>query len=351
MSERRFGRAWRLRRQAGVARRSREKIRGRVERLAELPRILTWESEVRAIAEEAARWTIETGGDLFGLWGQTPTIYLATRAGPKAVRDRAHFRLDVDYLRSMSEALASDWGLRYFGDWHSHHRLGLADPSSGDRQRIVRLAARNAFAEMSEVIVTLDGDERRAAPVVRLHPWAYWTLSEEAEPMTTALEVLPGVSPIREALISRGALPEQEFDRWSEVPSERIRIGTDPKALVPSGTGSADSSIGGRVLHHACTALEQAGTSPVERHETAFGWVLAVPVDDLRLVGIAVERSWPHRILEVDWIDRDRRTTEALAVSAPPSILSPEELVSVYRTVRKLKQGEERPTDVDYDAT
>lgn len=46
--------------------------------------LLTWESELRAIAEEAARWPIETGGDLFGLWEPTPTICLATRTGPRA---------------------------------------------------------------------------------------------------------------------------------------------------------------------------------------------------------------------------------------------------------------------------
>jgi hypothetical protein len=45
-----------------------------------------------------------------------------------------------DYLRTLSSALAADWNLQYFGDWHSHHRLGLCGPSSGDRRRILRLA-------------------------------------------------------------------------------------------------------------------------------------------------------------------------------------------------------------------
>ena len=87
--------------------------------------LLTWESELCAIAAEASAWSVETGGDLFGRWHSTPTILLATKAGPSAQRDNAHFRLDVEYLRQLSETLASDWALRYFGDWHSHHRLGL----------------------------------------------------------------------------------------------------------------------------------------------------------------------------------------------------------------------------------
>src|SRR5215469_7145083 len=111
--------------------------------------LVTWESELRGIAAEASAWSVETGGDLFGRWHDVPTILLATKAGPHAQRDHAHFRLDVDYLRQLSEIMASDWDLRYFGDWHSHHRLGLAAPSSGDRRRIYSIAGRNQFRGMT----------------------------------------------------------------------------------------------------------------------------------------------------------------------------------------------------------
>jgi hypothetical protein len=57
--------------------------------------VLIWESEVRAIAAETAAWTVETGGDLFGRWLDKPIIFLATKAGPKAQRDNAHFRLSM----------------------------------------------------------------------------------------------------------------------------------------------------------------------------------------------------------------------------------------------------------------
>src|SRR5206468_1852433 len=108
--------------------------------------LVIWESELRAIAAETSAWSVETGGDLFGRWRDVPMIQLATKAGPNALRDTAHFRLDVDYLRVLSETLASYWSLRYFGDWHSHHRLGLSSPSGGDRKRILRVASRNQFA-------------------------------------------------------------------------------------------------------------------------------------------------------------------------------------------------------------
>jgi hypothetical protein len=49
---------------------------------------------------------------------------------PAGERDHAHFRLDVEYLRDFSEDLATNWALRYFGDWHSHHAWGLRGPAA-----------------------------------------------------------------------------------------------------------------------------------------------------------------------------------------------------------------------------
>jgi hypothetical protein len=168
--------------------------------------LITWESELRAIAAEASAWTVETGGDLFGRWQANPTAFLATRAGPKAQRSNAHFRLDVDYLRQLSEPLAAQWALRYFGDWHSHPRLGFSAPSSGDRKRIRQLGNRNEFPSMVEIIVTTEGSQRD--PVVRIHPWFY-DLFVEGEPTALRVKVHPGCSPIRQALIARGELAEQ----------------------------------------------------------------------------------------------------------------------------------------------
>jgi len=170
--------------------------------------LVTWESELRAIAAEASAWTAETGGDLFGRWQANPTVFLATKAGPKAQRNNTHFRLDVDYLRALSEPIATDWALRYFGNWHSHHRLGLSAPSSGDRGRIRQLGKRNQFPGMAEIIIATEGSQHE--PVVRVHTWVY-DLSMEDEPTPLRVRVLPGCSPVRQALRTRGEFPEQSL--------------------------------------------------------------------------------------------------------------------------------------------
>jgi hypothetical protein len=118
------------------------------------------ESELRAIAEEAARWTVETGGDLFGQWASVLTIYLATRTGPHAVRDRTHFRLDVNYLRTLSAALAADWDLRYLGP----RRLAF---SSSSCPPFLRLSPGLIRYRASGPATSTDGSRRVSLPLIQ----------------------------------------------------------------------------------------------------------------------------------------------------------------------------------------
>jgi hypothetical protein len=245
-----------------------------------------WESELRAIAAETSAWTIETGGDLFGRWQDTPTVYLATRAGPKAIRNTTHFRLDVDYLRQLSETLATHWSLRYFGDWHSHHRLGLIEPSSGDRRRIRGLGGRNQFASMAEIIVTVE-DSRRE-PIIRIHPWLYDFSGDQDAPMPLGIKVLPGLSPVRQALLASGTLPEQQFALWQEISCDRIRIGDDksPPALEPPA--AADATTRDKTLAQLARALEAASTEPIEQHKTGFGYIFVAKLREPHYLGFAL---------------------------------------------------------------
>jgi len=211
--------------------------------------LITWESELRTIAAESAAWSVETGGDLFGRWQASPTVFLATKAGPKAQRNNAHFRLDVDYLRQLSEPLTSNWALRYFGDWHSHHRLGLSAPSSGDRKRIRQVAARNQFPGMVEIIVTTEGSQKQ--PTIRVHPWLYDTSAENAEPLSLNVRVLAGTSPIRQALIARQDFPEQDLRAWETMPLDRIRIGEDKNPPTLDTAADVDTITMDKALQRA----------------------------------------------------------------------------------------------------
>jgi len=77
---------------------------------------------------------IETGGDLFGFWTYSgfPVIQYVIGPGKKGNHQFAFFNQDIDYLREVGNALRNTHGLQHIGEWHSHHRLGLAEPSGHD---------------------------------------------------------------------------------------------------------------------------------------------------------------------------------------------------------------------------
>jgi transcriptional regulator with XRE-family HTH domain len=295
--------------------------------------LVTWESELRAIAAEASAWSIETGGDLFGRWHDVPTILLATKAGPHAQRNNAHFRLDVEYLRQLSETLAADWALRYFGDWHSHHRLGLSAPSGGDQRRIVSIAGRNQFLGMTEMIVTLEGTSDE--PTIRIHPWLYDFSSENRGPFPLRVKVLPGISPIRQALMARRVLPEQEFYSWEKVSWNRIRTGSDTTPGILEPTRDVDNTTRERALAQLAEALQEASRSPVEQHSTGFGCVLVAKLNEPHYLAFALAAPWPMRVLEVHRLNRDTGTTEP--IKAPTSLVAADILgiLDVFRAAGK----------------
>ena len=77
---------------------------------------------------------IETGGQLFGFWTAkgSPVVVYAIGPGTNANHQVAFFNQDVDYLVNVGNILVHHYGLHHIGEWYSHHKLGLAQPSSHD---------------------------------------------------------------------------------------------------------------------------------------------------------------------------------------------------------------------------
>lgn len=294
--------------------------------------LLIWESELRAIGAEACAWTIETGGDLFGRWNEAPTILLATKAGPNAERNNAHFRLDVDYLRQLSGILADDWALRYFGDWHSHHRLGLSSPSGGDQKRILGLAARNQFTAMAEIIVTLE--DARGEPFVRIHPWLYDLTLRSDGPLPLRLKVLPGLSPIRQALIARKVLPEQDLSAWEKVALQRIRIGSEVVPPALEAASDVDSATRERVLTQLAAALQSESGDEVEHHVIGFGSILVARLKGAEYLAFALGSAWPMAVLDIHRMNRTAGTTEPLKKSTNLVAADIPGIVKVYQSAK-----------------
>jgi transcriptional regulator with XRE-family HTH domain len=301
--------------------------------------LLIWESELRAIAAEASAWAIETGGDLFGRWSEVPTILLATKAGPNAERNDVHFRLDVDYLRQLSGVLADDWALRYFGDWHSHHRLGLSSPSSGDQKRVVTLATRNQFTSMAEIIVTLEGT--RGEPLVRIHPWFYDLSTRSDGPLPLRLKVLPGLSPIRQALISRRVLAEQDLMAWEKVPVSRIRIGSEVTPPTFEPASEVDSFTREKTITQLVEALRSESGDDVEHHITGFGSILVARLKGTDYLAFALGAAWPMAVLDVHRMNRTSGTTEPFKKTINLVAADIPGFIKVYQGAKASEDGSE----------
>lgn len=81
---------------------------------------------------------IETGGQLFGFWTPQgrPVVLYAIGPGPRAGHHGAFFEQDIDYLDLVGNTIVKNFGLCHIGEWHSHHQLGLAQPSGHDASNI-----------------------------------------------------------------------------------------------------------------------------------------------------------------------------------------------------------------------
>lgn len=296
-----------------------------------------YESELQAIGLESSRWERETGGDLFGVWQDIPTIYLATRAGQKALRNSAHFRLDVDYLIKISSELSAEWGLRYFGDWHSHHRLGLHSPSAGDRNRIKRIAEKNNFGEMIELVSTFS-DRSGKDRIVQIHPFIYRNFPE-ANPSDLSLIVLKGLSPIREALIKRKRMSEQQLDSYSIFQIDKIEVPEGASERVTPSEGNPQKAVSEKLLLNAGMELRRASLQDIEIHQTSFGHILVVPVKDEQYIAFAIDSNWPHKILQVDWMDREIGKSTDLDIRDPElSLINLDKVIQCFKLLQEGKK-------------
>ena len=83
--------------------------------------------------------SIETGGQLFGYYTSDgiPVVLYAIGPGRHANHQTTFFNQDIDYLKRIGARLKETLGLHHIGEWHSHHRLGLASPSGHDASTMI----------------------------------------------------------------------------------------------------------------------------------------------------------------------------------------------------------------------
>ena len=190
---------------------------------------------------------------------------------------------------------------------------------------------------MAEIIVTVE-DPRRD-PIIRIHPWLYDLSGEQRAPTPLGIKVLRGLSPVRQALLASGTLPEQQFASWQEIPCDRIRIGDDksPPALEPPP--AVDATTRDKTLAQLARALEAASTEPIEQHHTGFGYIFVAKLREPHYLGFALGADWPMPVLEVHRLNRDTGTNEPLKLTAALAASDIPGILEIYRAAKAAPNG------------
>ena len=164
-------------------------------------KVVIYAAEALRIARFVREYpSIETGGELFGYWTNSgaPVVSYAVGPGRGSVHRDMSFRQNADWLHGLGTDLYDRHALQHIGAWHSHHQLGLNEPSWLDIRTVVRgIEERSKFLLM---IATLD-----AAPesfVVQ----NYYLVGRTGKYRPLRLRSLPGESPFR----TRPAEPGEE---------------------------------------------------------------------------------------------------------------------------------------------
>jgi hypothetical protein len=100
---------------------------------------------------------IETGGDLFGFWTHSgyPVIQYVIGPGPNANHQSTFFNQDGNYLSEIGNKLRETHALQHIGEWHSHHQLGLAEPSGHDISTVCKAIAQYNLSNFFLVITNI----------------------------------------------------------------------------------------------------------------------------------------------------------------------------------------------------
>ena len=114
-------------------------------------------------------------------------------SGKKCRRTETSFYQDIDYLSETGKELTTSQGICNIGEWHSHHRINLPEPSEGDQTTVWKHVKSFSGGRFLLLIATIDGSAENRVKV------GCFMFSYETKEMSKGtLVTLKGASPIRE---------------------------------------------------------------------------------------------------------------------------------------------------------
>lgn len=144
---------------------------------------------------------LETGGDLFGFWTHSgaPVVQFVLGPGRNSRHNPASFYQDKQHLIEAGEVLRKKHGLQHIGEWHSHHQMGLAQPSGGDEQTVFNALRTYNFPKFLLCIANLRSETGMSSVFkkYRVKIGCFLFTSSYSRYQTGSWVILPEQSPIR----------------------------------------------------------------------------------------------------------------------------------------------------------
>lgn len=310
------------------------------ERQSITPYLIIYQSEIEAMVGQADRSKgNETGGELYGHLSHAgrPVIMYATSAGPNAIEEKTLFQQDIEFLKKSNIYLWETFAHQFVGTWHDHHNLSLKRFSPQDIDSTHRIASKNGYLRLCQVLLTNESEvsthsilledkhnNRRFTPskqessnpknrrysnevsraeieresyhlnqAVRVHAFLYWDATHD-QPVRCMLKILPGMSPIRQAIIQNCTIPE--LKKAYTFPMSLIQY--DCFNAEWKGNGSYNQKLPKRIRNQCLQLPEKVrdGARVIFRDDLSV-ILLPVPFGGMMLVAYGLKKE--HRVKAV----------------------------------------------------
>ena len=124
-------------------------------------------------------------------------VQLVLGPGKNCQRASASFYQDVDYLEKAGSQLIKKEGVCHIGEWHSHHKIGLKQPSGGDKGTVWRNMPKYGLNRFVLFIANIETQHNSAASV-GCFLFERGTADQSQRMTQGQFHLLPNESPLRE---------------------------------------------------------------------------------------------------------------------------------------------------------
>jgi hypothetical protein len=266
---------------------------------------------------------METGVEFFGGWSNRglPVIQLAVGPGPQAIHQPCHYEQDIEFFHRIHDVIVSEFGIEWIGGGHCHHTLGLPGPSQGDVQQVMGVTRRNGLDRWCEIITTFADTDRNPRmdeavakiprvpsrpPQVMVNAYLY-TDPQNGESIQVPLRILPGVSPIRKAILESGILSPADIGEYASCFPWR-------KILYESFGSQTDYGDPAEevleVIAAQCQELSEESQCGITLSMLQDSVTVTLPLPNAGVVCVEYDRKPPYEIIGVRVRSRSDETSD-----------------------------------------